>query len=94
MTGYGKADKKQMQEMVRNFNLKQILPDDAADAPGGSADACDCRTLASNDILDKILSSRSIPKAITTTGIALRFRPTGKVFVSVKLADACQRLVF
>jgi crossover junction endodeoxyribonuclease RuvC len=34
LTGYGKADKKQMQEMVRlQLNLKQIpKPDDAADA--------------------------------------------------------------
>lgn len=34
VTGYGKADKKQMQEMVRlQLNLKQIpKPDDAADA--------------------------------------------------------------
>jgi len=34
MTGYGKADKKQMQEMVRlHLNLKEIpKPDDAADA--------------------------------------------------------------
>ena len=34
LTGYGKADKKQMQEMVRlQLNLKEIpKPDDAADA--------------------------------------------------------------
>lgn len=34
MTGYGKADKKQMQEMVRlQLNLKEVpKPDDAADA--------------------------------------------------------------
>ena len=34
LTGYGKADKKQMQEMVRlQLNLKEIpRPDDAADA--------------------------------------------------------------
>jgi crossover junction endodeoxyribonuclease RuvC len=34
ITGYGKADKKQMQEMVRlQLNLKEVpKPDDAADA--------------------------------------------------------------
>ncbi len=34
LTGYGRADKKQMQEMVRQFlNMKDIVkPDDAADA--------------------------------------------------------------
>jgi crossover junction endodeoxyribonuclease RuvC len=34
LTGYGKADKKQVQEMVRmQLNLKEIpKPDDAADA--------------------------------------------------------------
>ena len=34
MTGYGSADKKQMQEMVKlHLNLKEVpKPDDAADA--------------------------------------------------------------
>ena len=34
LTGYGRANKKQMQEMVRQFlNMKDIVrPDDAADA--------------------------------------------------------------
>lgn len=44
LTGYGKADKKQMQHMVKTvFNLKEIpKPDDAADALA----ICACHTFA------------------------------------------------